>query len=101
MEDVFKNCLARDFKLELVNDSLMEDVLKDYHQKCRENFLGSQTYCTKLDFILQLNNFLYRIAFISRREYLRLNDQVVREKDSPINRWLENLSYLRSSEDIM
>jgi hypothetical protein len=77
----------------------MEEVLREYHQKCSSDFLGTQAYCGKLGFIEKVNNMLYGIAFISRREYLRMNDAINKERASPVNQWLENISYLRASEN--
>jgi hypothetical protein len=90
--------LAREFKMDLTSDSAMEEVMKEYFRKCQQNFMGSQTYCKKLSFIEKLNNLLYGIGFISRREHLRLKDALSKERDSPANQWLENMAYLRSSE---
>lgn len=96
--EVLRAGVAREFKVELTADCTMEEALREYHEQCARDFLGTQAYCGQLGFIEKVNELLYSIAFISRREYVRLCEVLARERASPVNHWLEDIAYLRSSE---
>jgi hypothetical protein len=99
LEEVFKNSLSREFKLEVTSDSLMEEILKESYQKCYSLFFATEDFGKKLDFFDRINRMLYKIEFISKRDFSRMADTITKEINSPVNLWLGNLPYLKDSAD--
>lgn len=86
--------------MDITADSILDDTLKEYYQKCYSDHYSTESFGKKLDFVERVNNMLYDIGFIAKREYVRLREFLLKEKNSPANQWLENLPYLKSSVDL-
>lgn len=60
--------------MEITADSILEDTLRDYYQKCYADHYSTESFGKKLDFVDRVNNMLYDIGFIGKREYVRLKE---------------------------
>lgn len=87
-------------KLEVIFDNRFSDTFRDYFKYVIDTYSGSDHYAFKVGWVSQLNKIMREHKFTSKRDFMKIQDQVDAIRASPSTFWLEELIYLRSSSDI-
>lgn len=75
-------------KLEVTFDSRFSDHLKEHFRKVKNTLSGSEEYPTKLKFIYRIARILYINHFISKRDYVKIKQEIDTILESPSIKWL-------------
>lgn len=62
--------------MEITADSVLEDSLRDYYRKCYADHYSTESFGKKLDFVDRVNNMLYDIGFIGKRDFVKLRETI-------------------------
>ena len=76
-------------KLEITFDNRFSDTFRDYFKYVIDTFSGSEYYAVKVGWVSQLNKIMREHKFTSKRDFIKIQDQVDAIRASPSTFWLE------------